>query len=110
MANAGKMRHVADIYEPFNDTDSRGSVDPFAGKPYLSKIPCSIVQLSSRELDAARQLYATATHEVKMYADPENPIGHTFWLKWGERRLEIGSAVLDERGLTYTLTCGEVVA
>jgi hypothetical protein len=107
---SGTLRHIADIYAPISDTDTRGQIDPFSGTPYMANVPCSIEQLSSRELDAARQVYATATHEVKLYADPKRPIAHTYWLKWGNRRLEIGAAVLDTRGLEYTLTCGEVVA
>lgn len=107
---SGALRHVVDIYEPIIESDTRGQIDPSVGTPYIASVPCSVEQLSSRELDAARQVYATATHEVKMYADPKRPIQHNYWLKWGNRRLEVGAAVLDTRGLEYTLTCGEVVA
>lgn len=107
---AGSMRHVVDVLRPFAENDSRGAVDPLQGEKYLSAIPCSIEPLTAREQEAARQVYGLATHRVKMYADPQNPLNHTMWLVWGKRRLEVGSALLDERGLMYTLTCGEVVA
>lgn len=104
------MRHVVDVLRPFAENDSRGSIDPQNGDKYLSGIPCSIEQLTSREQEAARQVYGFATHRVMMYAKPDAPITHVMWLQWGKRRLDIGEAILDDRGLKYTLTCGEVVA
>ena len=103
-------RHIVDIHHPLSESDSRGAADPVIGELYLKGIPCSIEQLNSREQEAARQVYALATHKVEMYADPKRPLSHSMWLAWGSRRLEIGEALLDDRGMTYTLTCGEVVA
>jgi hypothetical protein len=107
---AGSMRHIVDIHHPLHESDSRGEADPLVGEKYLAAIPCSIEPLNTREQEAARQAYALATHKVSMYADPQHPLSHAMWLVWGKRRLEIGASLLDDRGLTYTLTCGEVVA
>jgi head-tail adaptor len=107
--NKPRMRHTVDIMEPATALDDRGQEN--GDTVYLAGIPCSIEPLSTREQEAARQIYADATYRVKFYGDPKKPITHRHWLRWGERRLEIGSAVdVRMNGTEWECVCGEVVA
>lgn len=108
--NAGKLRHICDIYRPSEAQDDRGQEH---GDVLLHKgVPCSVEPLNSRELEAARQVYSVATHTIRLYGDPKTPITHRHYLIVnGSRRFDIGEVVdLEQNGEQYKLTCGEVVA
>jgi hypothetical protein len=103
-----RMDKIADIYEPIVTKDSLGQ-GTTSGSLYAAEVPCSLEVLTSRELEIARLLHATATHTVRMYADPNRPIKHTHWLTIAGRKLNIAEVKLDDRGFTVELTCGEEV-
>ena len=103
------MRHSADIYEPLTALDDRGQEQ--ADIPYRPGVLCSIEPLNSRELEAARQIYATATHKVLLYGDPNKPLTHKHYLLHRGRKLKIGSIRdLNQNGERYELLCEEKVA
>lgn len=62
----GAFRHFVDIIGPVSNTDDRGT--PQGEPPVLMRsVPCAITHLSGREGEIARQVVATATHQVDMY-------------------------------------------
>lgn len=106
---AGKMIHRCDIYSPGTEPDTRGQE---GGETLLmAGVPCSIEPLNSRELEAARQIYGSATHRVRMYGDPKKAVTLRDYLKVGRRKLKIGS-VIDtlQNGEQLELLCEERVA
>lgn len=104
-----RYKHRVDIMTPATAMDDRGQ-EVGQDAVYLAGIPCSIDPINTRELDAARQIYAAATYKVKLYGDPKKPISHRHYLNWMGRRLEIGSAVdVKANGTEWELICGEVV-
>lgn len=107
MIDAGKRRHVVSVHRPQGSLDGRGH-DQSETMVYQS-LSAEVRTLTSREQETARQLYAFATHEVRVPTDPTRPIKQTDWLMLGRRRLEVGS-VNDPRqdGTEAVLLCGEV--
>jgi head-tail adaptor len=102
------MRHACDIFRPLESSDDRGQ--EHGDTRLYQGVPCSIEPLNSRELEAARQIYATATHKVELYGDPKIPLSHRDYLKVNGRTLFIGDMVdVKQNGEQYTLTCGEEV-
>lgn len=74
----------------------------------LRDVPCSIETLSGRELEIARQTVADATHRVRIWADPDNPIATTDYLVFGSRTLRIGHYDdPEQQGLEWVLLCSE---
>jgi hypothetical protein len=104
------MRHTADIYEPSGEPNDLGNQTDGPGRLIDSKVPCSLETLTSREMEIARLLHATATHRVMMYANPKIPLKHCHWLMIDGRKMNIAEVKLDDRSRTYDLTVGEVVA
>jgi head-tail adaptor len=103
------MRHTADIFRPMETQDDRGQ--EHGDTRLYAGVPCSIEPLNSRELEAARQIYATATHKVELYGDPKTPLAHKDYLKLGSRRLKVGSIRdLKQNGEQLELLCEERVA
>lgn len=104
------MRHRVDIFRKPRETslDARGQLTGDDVR-LASGVPCFVNQLQANELTVARQQYASATHNVQMYADPNLALNEECYLKWGSRRLDIGGAI-DPLGndLKFTLLCGEV--
>lgn len=107
MSNAGKMRHIADIYEPSGELDGRGQSK--ASTPYLKGIPCSVKDVSGREYEQARSLYGDATLIVGMYGDPKHPISKNDTVKLnGTRKLLIGYVKdVHQNGVELELLCSE---
>lgn len=62
-------RHAVTILRPSTTVDSRGQLSGSA-TTVVSDVPCSIEQLSGRELELARQRMANATLRVRMFSDP----------------------------------------
>jgi head-tail adaptor len=105
-----RMSHQVDVMEPATATDDRGQ-DGASDTVYFPAVPCSIEPIDSSETEVAHQLQATRTYKVKFYGNPDKPISHRHWLRWGERRLEIGSAKdVNMNGQQWELVCGESVA
>ena len=74
----------------------------------LANVPCSIETLSGRELEVARQLYATATARVELHGDPAAPLTPQHYLLFGTKKLHIGHVDdVDRLGVEYVLLCGE---
>jgi SPP1 family predicted phage head-tail adaptor len=103
------MRHACDIYRPLESQDDRGQ--EHGDTRLYQGVPCSIEPLNSRELEAARQIYATATHKVELYGDPSIPLAHKDFIKVQSRKLKIGSIRdLKQNGEQLELLCEERVA
>lgn len=101
------LRHQCDVMEPPSPQDENGQV---AGLPtvILSKVPCSIEQLSGREGEVAHQTYGFAVTKVKFYGDPRKPLKSHYFLKVGERTLHIADFNdVHQNGVEYELLCGE---
>ena len=101
------MRHVVDIYRPRTAQGARGQ--NVGGEDLLLKgIPCSVKDVSGRESEQARRLYADATLVVEMYGDPNKLVAATDVLLLNGRRLNVGHvADKNQNGLELTLLCGE---
>lgn len=106
---AGSLRHYVTIRRPSAEYGSRGQVQAGQDESLLSDVPCEIEQLSGRQLEFARQQFATATHRVRMYRDPANPLSAKDYLVLADgRRLHIGAVDdVNLTGLEYVLLCGE---
>lgn len=107
MIRAGELRHHVNVLLPPQGQDKHGEPQ---GNPtvVVENWPCSISQLRGNELEQARQVLATATHEIKGYIDPQRPITAEHYLQFGTRKFEIGDAEdVGERGVEYRLICGE---
>ena len=105
---AGTRRHYVEVKRPSAAIDGRGQSEGPPETIYRA-LPAEIRTLNTREQELARQVYALATHEIRVWPDPRKPIFETDWLLLGERKLEVGG-VNDVRqtGIELVLICGEV--
>jgi SPP1 family predicted phage head-tail adaptor len=104
-----RMQHQVDIMEPASALDDRGQ-DGASDTVYLAKVPCSIEPINAAESEIAHQIQANRTYKVQFYGNPKKPITHRHWLRYQNRRLEIGSAVdVKMNGTEWELICGETV-
>lgn len=105
---AGTRRHYVEVQRPSAAIDGRGQSEGPPETIYRA-LPAGIRTLSTREQEVARQNYALATHEVKLWPDPRKPIHETDWLIFGERKLEVGGVNdVQQNGIELVLICGEV--
>jgi head-tail adaptor len=105
--NPGQFRHQVDVYLPSTALDARGrrTGDPTL---VLAGLPCSIEQLSALELIRAQKIWAEATHRVRCYQDPSNPLTERNYLLWGTVVLNIGAVVdADNTGIEVECLCKE---
>lgn len=106
-------RHLVNVMRPTKATGDYGETQG-APEELYHHCPCSIEQISGREGEIARQTVPTATHRVKLYADPRKPIDARCYLTGGsigERVLQIGAPPNDKRqnGVELELLCGEEI-
>jgi len=105
---AGNRRHYIDVYRPSQATDLRGQIEGPPETIYRG-MPAEIRTLSTREQEVARQVYALATHEVRVMVDPRKQIMETDYLMHGARKLEVGGVNdVQQNGVEMVLICGEV--
>lgn len=105
--NPGGFRHQVDVYLPSTTLDARGRR---TGEPLLilQALPCSIEQLQALELIRAQKVWAEATHRVRCYQDPANPLTERHYLLFGLVTLQIGAVVdADNTGIEVELLCKE---
>lgn len=103
---AGRLRHIADIYRTSKALDGRGQSR--AEDLIAKSVPCSLRDLSGRESEQARSLYADAVLEVSMYGNPQKPLSVADVLVVGTRRLHVGHIKdTHQNGVELTLLCGE---
>jgi hypothetical protein len=105
--NPGQFRHQVDVYLPSTALDVRGRR---TGAPtlVLSGLPCSIELMQSLELIRAQKVWAEATHRVRCFQDPSNPLTERHYLLWGLVALHIGAVVdQDNTGIEVELLCKE---
>jgi head-tail adaptor len=107
--NPGPLRHQVSIYRPATGKTSRGQR---TGDPtlLLADVPCSVETLSGLELIRGRKQLADATHQVRMWADPDTPITPRDYLVFGSRTLHIGHVHdVEQLGIVWELLCREEV-
>lgn len=105
--NSGGFRHQVDVYLPSTTLDARGrrTGDPLL---ILQSLPCSIEQLQALELIRAQKVWPEATHRVRCYQDPANPLTERHYLLFGLVVLQIGAVVdADNTGIEVELLCKE---
>ncbi len=104
---AGRLGHIVDIQEATETQDEYGSM----GRTWETILArrAFVKPLSGREAEVARQIVATATHEVRMrYLSMLTPAHR---LQFGTRTFEIGQKLnVDERNRELVLICTEQVA
>lgn len=107
MLKAGLLRHQVTISRPSTSVGDRGERTG-AATTVASSVPCSIETLAGRELEQARQLYATATVRVAMYVASSWAVAPGDYLTFGSRTLYIGHVNdVDQLGVLVELLCGE---
>lgn len=103
------MRHVVNVMAPPPPTsESQVNAVPLV---FMRDVPCSIKTLSGQEAERMAQMYGAATLKVEMYGSPTKPIKTIYWLKFGERKLNVmGIIDKQQNGEVLELICGEEVA
>lgn len=111
MSDEPTKRHVVVVKRPATTQDANGIKDRDAAPTTLiAEWPCSIETLSGIEQIRARKMFADATHRVKGFVDPANPIRATDFLSFGSRTLYIGFVDnLEQKDLEYELLVAEQV-
>lgn len=113
---AGKMRHVVAIKEhkidaASTDYDSYGQVSASSTAwSTVLKARAAIEQLSGREAEVARQVYASATHRVTVdyHATLASTGGSRRAVVFGDRFLHVGAVLNeDQENVQLQLLCGE---
>ena len=102
------LRHIVTVKRPpAGNLGTRGSKQGEAATIYADW-PCSIVTLSGSEAEKARQMFATATVQLKGYTDPKKPIKTYDFIEFGSRTFNVGFVNdVDQLGLEVELLCGE---
>lgn len=93
MKTAPVKRHVVTIKRPASSgTPNLGPRGQVIGndKTIAENVPCSIENLSGRELELARQVVSDATKRVRLFDDPDWGLNSKDYLIFGSRRLNIG--------------------
>ena len=108
------MEHVGRILRPRGTGQNeiygeRGEVlDP--PLEIYCNIPLAITELNGREVEQAREQYASATQRVYLHEDPCRPVQASDMLEVdGMRKVHIGAVIRHGMGDTELL-CGESVA
>lgn len=108
------MCHVVNVMRP---PKAHGTLGQTQGQPetIIRNWPCSIENLSGRELELARSTFAAATLKVEGYGDPRKPIEARDYLELASltpgkqpRKLFVG--FVDDKmqnGIELSLICGE---
>lgn len=104
------MRHVVNVMRPADPQGEGGAALP--PTTLIKNVPCSIDNLTGRELERLQQNYATATSKVKFWGDPSRQVKNTDWLidEFGKRLniVQINDPLRNQQGIVE-LVCGEEV-
>lgn len=105
---AGELRYRVTVKRPREGNQgSRGEKQGDALTIYANW-PCSIDTLSGSEVEKARQMFASATVQIKGYTDPQKPIKEYDFIVFGSRVFNVGFVNdVDQLGLQAELLCGE---
>ncbi len=108
----GAMRHRVDVMRP---PEPQGEGGQLNSQPttFIQKLPCSIDNLTGRELERLQQMYAKADSKVTFWGDPTRQVENTDWLidEFGKRLniVQINDPLRNQQGLV-TLICSEEVS
>lgn len=108
MITARRMRHSVDVAVVTEALSDRGQT--LKGLPLIvsAKEPCEIENLSGREIEQARQMYAVATHRVRMRFNHQVPITTKHILLFGNQKLNVGYVNnVENRDREVILLCAE---
>ncbi len=105
---AGELRHRITLVEPTVVPDGLRGASATVMSTVADHLPAAIGPLEGRELYAAQQINATATHRIRVrYLSGVKP---TQRVLFGLRTFEILSAMnVEERNRQWSLLCAEVI-
>ena len=107
----GRMRHCVDIAARSAALSDRGQVSQSPPLILSRGEPCEIVTLSGREFEQARQVFATATHRVRMRPNSRVRLTTAHILIFQGRSLNIGHINnVDQVDRELVVLCDEEVA
>ncbi len=110
MINARRMRHSVDIAIPQEVLGDRGQKLPAVPLVVSKSEPCEIETLQGREIEQARQMFAIATHRVRMRFNRSLELTPKHMLIFQGRTLNIGHVNnIDQRDREVVALCAEEV-
>lgn len=100
-------RHLVQIYLPSTSVSDRGQRTG-ADTLVLDNVFASVESLAGRELEQARQVFASASLRVRLFGDPNVPLNTKHYILFGSRRIGIGFVGdLEQVHYEYVLLCSE---
>jgi head-tail adaptor len=110
MINARRMRHSVDVAVPQEVLGDRGQKLPAVPLVVSKGEPCEIETLQGREIEQSRQMFASATHRVRMRFNRSLQLSPKHLLLFNGRTLNIGHVNnVNQNDREIVLLCAEEV-